>query len=192
MKNPGLTANTEENFNLVSSLILNCKLKNKIKTKIIAIDGYGGSGKSTFAKRLSQELRSCPIVHTDDFATWNNPLNWYPRMIKQVFTPLSKNKAAKYQRFDWVKGCLTDWLSIDPQEFVIIEGVSSSRIEFREFLAFSIYIKTNRELCLQRGLERDGEDALSQWVEWMKEEENYHSENNPEAYADIIFSGQSE
>ena len=45
-------------------------------TKIIAIDGPGGAGKSSFAEQLSQNLGNAPILHTDDFASWENPLNW--------------------------------------------------------------------------------------------------------------------
>ena len=39
-------------------------------TKIIAIDGPGGAGKSSFAEQLSQKLGNAPILHTDDFASW--------------------------------------------------------------------------------------------------------------------------
>jgi predicted Ser/Thr protein kinase len=55
-------------------------------TKIIAIDGPGGAGKSSFAEQLSQQLGNVPIIHTDDFASWENPLNWAP--IRSVMVRL--------------------------------------------------------------------------------------------------------
>jgi len=44
-------------------------------TRIIAIDGPGGAGKSSLAEHLAHEL-DAPIVHTDDFASWDNPIEW--------------------------------------------------------------------------------------------------------------------
>jgi hypothetical protein len=51
-------------------------------TRVVAIDGHGGAGKSTLAKRLAKELGGAQIVETDDFASWDNPLNWWPRLKK--------------------------------------------------------------------------------------------------------------
>lgn len=41
---------------------------------LVAVDGPGGSGKSTFARRLSAALGGAPIVPTDDFASADTPL----------------------------------------------------------------------------------------------------------------------
>ena len=37
--------------------------------RLVAVDGYGGAGKSTFAARLAAALGGAAVVHTDDFAT---------------------------------------------------------------------------------------------------------------------------
>src|SRR5581483_4355313 len=81
-------------------------------TKIIAIDGPGGAGKSTLAEQLSQKLGNAPILHTDDFASWDNPLNWWPRLLGQVLKPLSHNEIARYQRYDWSTNRLAEWHEI--------------------------------------------------------------------------------
>lgn len=157
-------------------------------TAIIAIDGCGGSGKSTFAARLAKVL-DCSIVHTDDFASWDNPLDWYPRMIEQVMEPLRKNETGLYQRYDWDKRDLAEWHQIAPELFVIVEGVSSSRKEFRDFLTYRIYVETDRETRLQRGLERDGMDALEFWQGWMAQEDAYLQRDDPIQRADIVVAG---
>jgi hypothetical protein len=51
----------------------------------IAIDGRGGSGKSTLAKLLSEWL-DAQVVRTDDFASWDNPLDWWPLAIEKDFS----------------------------------------------------------------------------------------------------------
>lgn len=177
-------------FSELEKLIYTAQLPNGMQTRIIAIDGCGGAGKSTLAQMLSSHLMDCPIIHTDDFASWDNPLSWYTRMIEQVLNPLSENKVSEYQKYDWSRRTLTDWIRVEPSKAVIIEGVSSSRHEFRCFLTFSIFVRTNRDLRLKRGLERDGESALGLWTQWMKQEDEYVQRDEPEKFVDLVVDGE--
>ena len=52
--------------------LLSAKRAKSGTTKIIGIDGHGGSGKSSLANTLAVRL-GAEIVHTDDFASWDNP-----------------------------------------------------------------------------------------------------------------------
>ncbi|HZU66539.1 MAG TPA: AAA family ATPase [Ktedonobacteraceae bacterium] len=162
---------------------------NGMTTRIIAIDGPGGAGKSSFAEQLSQQLGNAPILHTDDFASWENPLNWWPRLLRQVLEPLSHNETARYQRYDWVTKRLAEWHEIQPAGYLLLEGVSSSREAFRPYLTFSIWIETPRQERLQRGLQRDGEAARPQWEEWMAHEDEYIEREHPEQKADLVIDG---
>ena len=161
-----------------------------MKTKIIAIDGAGGAGKTTLAAKLSAALGDAPIIHQDDFASWDNPLNWWPRLIKQVLKPLSKNQTAHYARYDWGGARrLAEWREVQPCEYLILEGVSASREVFRPYLAFSVWVETPRVERLRRGLARDGEDARELWNKWMAEEDKYISREQPQERADAIVNG---
>ena len=68
-----------------------------VGTRIIAIDGLGGAGKSTLAAWLAEELRATAVIHTDDFASWDNPIDWWPVLIEQVLEPLAAGTAARFQ-----------------------------------------------------------------------------------------------
>jgi predicted ABC-type ATPase len=70
-------------------------------TLFVAVDGNGGSGKSTLAKLLAKRLNA-QIIQTDHFASWDNPLNWWPLAIQYVFQPI-KNGAMilNYPRSKW-------------------------------------------------------------------------------------------
>jgi uridine kinase len=160
-------------------------------TKVIAIDGPGGSGKSTLAGRLSRGLGDAPIVHTDDFASWDTPLEWWPRLLLQVLEPLAVNNPARYQRYDWETRSLAEWHEIQPTAFVILEGVSASRAVFRPFLSYSIWVETPREERLRRGLERDGVEAAEQWHAWMAAEDDYIQREHPIEKADSIIDGMT-
>ena len=158
-------------------------------TGIIAIDGCGGSGKSTLADELSSALDHCPIIHTDDFASWDNPLNWQDRMLAQVLRPLSQNHRARYQRYDWGQHALAEWHDVPPQPVVILEGVSALRKAFRPYLSFGIFVSTPQKIRLERGLARDGEGMRDQWLSWMAAEDAYLASDKPQNFADICLDG---
>ncbi len=165
--------------------------------KFIAIDGHGGSGKSTLAKLLANKL-DAEIIHTDDFASWDNPENWWPLVIERVLDPI-KNGATSlsYQRSKW-------WESHKPEPVVnqpvtkimILEGVSSFRKEFRPYISLGIFVDTPKKICLQRGFERDkGQDSKSDaeikqmWLDWYEKEEIYMRRDEPKKNADLILNG---
>jgi deoxyadenosine/deoxycytidine kinase len=65
-------------------------------TTVIAVDGLGGAGKSGFAAHLSVSLGGAEIVHTDDFASWDNLVDWWPELIERLLVPLSRNRVARF------------------------------------------------------------------------------------------------
>lgn len=162
-----------------------------MSTRVVAIDGHGGSGKSSLAAVLSEAMTHAPIVHTDDFASWDNPIEWWPRLLDQALVPLASGEAARYQRFDWIEKRLAEWIDLPPRPaVVIVEGVSASRFEFDPYLAFRIWVETSRATCLRRGLERDGEAMRGQWSDWFAEEDAYVARDDPVGRADLIVSGE--
>jgi uridine kinase len=158
-----------------------------LKTRIVAIDGPGGAGKSSLANWLAREL-DAPIIHTDDFASWENPANWWSELIERALKPLAAGKPTSYQPTSW-GGKEKEPLLIEPSAFVILEGVTASRQTFRPYLAYSIWIETPRDLRVKRGLERDGEQARAQWEQWMEEEDRYIERERPAEHADRVLRG---
>lgn len=165
----------------------------RMATRIVAIDGGGGAGKSTLAALLGEALGHVPVVHTDDFASWDNPLEWWPRLIEQVLEPLSKGLAPRYQRYDWDEERLAEWITLDPPPRVLVlEGVSACRLAFEPYLSYRIWVETPRDLRLARGLARDGEDSSDLWDDWMADEDAYAARENPRGRADLVGSGESD
>jgi uridine kinase len=160
-------------------------------SSVVAIDGLGGAGKSTLAIRASQVLSGTPIVHTDDFASWDVVLEWWPRLIEQVLAPFSKGLAARYQRYDWDHRRLAEWHEIAPGGLVILEGVGSSRRELRPYLAATVWVAASRPKRLRRGLDRDGQDARDLWAQWQAEEDRYLARDRPDQAADLVVSGEA-
>jgi uridine kinase len=157
---------------------------------VVAVDGQGGAGKSSFASQLAAALGGCQIIHTDDFASWENSIDWWPELIERVLVPLARGEVAHFDSSQWESGALRPRIEIVPAEFLILEGVTASREAFRPWLTYSIWIEACRDLRLRRGLERDGEQARAQWERWIAEENGYRLRERPDERADLVVSGE--
>lgn len=72
---------------------------------------------------------------------------------------------------------------------MVVEGVGALELRLRDAYDYRIWVETPREVCLRRGLDRDGDDALPLWEAWFAREERYWAEQAPHASADVIASG---
>jgi uridine kinase len=157
--------------------------------RLVAIDGPGGAGKSTFAAVLAEAFDGAPVVPTDDFASADNPIDWWPRLLEQVIAPLSRREAVRYRRYDWASESLAEWRIVPPAPVVIIEGVTAGRAEWKDHLAYVIWLDTQRDVRLARGLARDGTGALDAWHGWMTAEDDHYRRDPTRERADVIISG---
>jgi uridine kinase len=161
-----------------------------VSTRIVAVDGPGGAGKSSLADWLAERL-DAQVIRTDDFASWENPVDWWPGLLELALEPLAAGKPARYQPTSW-GGDERELLVIEPTGIVILEGVTASREAFRPYLAYSIWIETPRELRLRRGLERDGEHMRPYWEEWTAGEDRYIERERPAEHADLVLRGDED
>lgn len=160
-----------------------------IGTRIVAIDGLGGSGKSSFARHLSRRLGDAPIVPTDDFASWDNPLDWWPDLLEKLLVPISQGEVARYEKSHWGGPTDGEAVVVEPAELLIVEGVTASREAFAPYTTYSVWVEAPAEVRLRRGLDRDGQDAREQWRAWMAEEERYRTAERPDERADLVVRG---
>lgn len=71
------------------------------RPRVIAIDGRGGSGKTTLAERLGQVVPNSAIVHTDDIA-WNQAyFDWGSILATSVLNPLHRGEAVNFRPTAW-------------------------------------------------------------------------------------------
>ena len=159
-------------------------------TKLIAIDGLGGAGKSRLAAELEKRLQSLTVVHVDDFAGPHLPVWNWQRFAHEVLGPLQSDRPARFQRYDWSRDQLGEWQDVQTGGTVVVEGISASRRELGPAWDFVIWVECPRELRLSRGIERDGEALRWKWeTVWMPEEDAYVRAQDPISRADVIMDG---
>jgi len=168
---------------------------------LIAIDGCGGSGKSSLARLLRSESAMVSMVSVDDFylpsslqvqhtvPTVGPGFDWH-RLETQVLRPLFSFNDSHYQRYDWDLDALAEWHDVPHSNVVIVEGVYSAQRKLEKFYDVTIWVDSSRALRLCRGVQRDGEASRRMWEEvWMPAEDFYVRTERPESAADIVVDG---
>lgn len=171
-----------------------------MKLFFIAVDGHGGSDKSTFAIKLAK-LLDASIIETDDFAGIENLKNCYIPLIAKVFQPIAKGaKTLQIQPIiSWDGEQAKPVKNINVKPIMILEGVASCRKEFEPFLAYKIFIDTKKVTCIARGVKRDQEftgikhnDLKPIWQGWQEEELKFYAIDNSNAKADLIIDDNAD
>ena len=179
----------------LKSLISNARPKVGEVT-FIAVDGHGGSGKSTLGALLARTIKA-ELIHTDDFTGFDASPDWPDQLRESIFIPISKGaKILNYNRSKWWEDHHPDPVVGQPvTRVMILEGVSSLRREFRDYISLGIFVDTPRDICLKRGIERDKKggqpesELLELWKNWLAEEDEYFERDNPKDYAEIVVDG---
>ncbi|MGY4719798.1 uridine kinase family protein [Naumannella huperziae] len=159
------------------------------RTRLIGIDGFGATGKTTFADRLAAQLPGAVVVHIDDFAHPDLPAWDRARFLAEVIEPLRAGRTARYRVGAWNVGDLTGAprRTIPPGVPVVVEGVSSTDQRLGIDWDLRIWLDADREVRLARARERDGEAMLDTWLErWMPSEEAYAKAQRPRDRADMV------
>lgn len=157
--------------------------------RLVAIDGPSGSGKSVFADQLVEEL-GATLVRTDDFATWDHPVSWWPRLVDGVLEPLSAGKPGRYRRTEWTDGRPHpgDHVDVPVPETLVLEGVSAGRRSVRPLLSFLFWCElTDSEKRLDRAVARDGADARKHLLAWQSFERGWFAVDGTRDTADYLI-----
>lgn len=157
---------------------------------LIAIDGFGGSGKTTVAKQLKERFPEAVIVEMDDFYSPTLKRADYLRVLNQVIKPIKSGQTANYQIYEWNNDKYTDAKPIEPTGIIIIEGIFSLAKELIDNYDIKIWVDYPQQLGIERGIKRDGEGIRNMWVEeWSPKEKEYKDTQHPDKKADFIIDG---
>jgi uridine kinase len=180
---------------------------------VVAIDGYGASGKSTLTGRLSVAT-GASLVHTDDFfvpasrqglgrrpaasgvAAAPGPEagralgSFYDlaRLRLEALVPLRAGRSARFRPFDWGSGTLSAGETrVAPNDLVLLEGVYSSAPELEDLVDHAVYVATPEPERLRR---LRGSVAPEDWDdEWLQAERSYFEGTRPQHTFDLVVPG---
>jgi uridine kinase len=161
-------------------------------TRLVAVDGPSGAGKTVFTERLAAALRGegvdPPVVHTDDLLDgWADQVTFWHRLEQWVLAPLRAGRPGRYRRYDWHAGRFgPEWTSVPPAAVVLLEGVTAARAAIRPELALSVFLAAPPRLCLDRAIARDGEAIRTYLEEWQRGERRHFAADATAEKVDLV------
>jgi uridine kinase len=161
-------------------------------TRLVAVDGPTGAGKSTFAENLAGQL-DAQLIKTDHFATWEDPTTlWWPKLT-QALDAVANGQPGSYRITDWSAGFPREdegpEVTISPQRTIVLEGFSSARKANAHRLSLVIFVEHGDEnQRLERAVARDGERHRHHFIRWQQYERGWFAVDETRARADYVVN----
>jgi uridine kinase len=161
------------------------------QTPIILIDGRAGSGKSTFAEALQQQLfregESAPhVIHMDNiFEGWDGLALGSDYMVRFILQPLARRETASWQDWSWVKNQRSSWREFSGGTPLIVEGCGSLTERSKEHADISIWLEASEETRRERWIQR--ERHLEKFDFWAAQELDFYARENSQSLADLVI-----
>ena len=161
------------------------------QTPIILIDGRAGSGKSTFAESLQQQLfrdgESAPrVIHMDNiFEGWDGLALGSDYMVRFILQPLARRETASWQDWSWVKNQRSSWREFSGGTPLIVEGCGSLTERSKEHADISIWLEASEETRRARWIQR--ERHLEKFDFWAAQELDFYAREKSQSLADLAI-----
>lgn len=161
------------------------------RTRLVAVDGPSGAGKTVFAERLADALNGAPVVHSDDLLNgWGDQFTFWSRLEEWVLGPLRAGRPGRYRRYDWHRHEFApEWTVVHAAPVVILEGVSVARGAIRPELTLAVFVTAPAHLRLDRALARDGATLLPYLEQWRRGEDLHFRADATAHHADLVVDG---
>ncbi len=143
---------------------------------VLAVDGRGSSGKSTFADRLAQVWDGATVVHTDDIAWRQAVLDWTDLLVEGVLTPARSRVPVAYRPPRWDEGDRPGAIEVPADcTLLIVEGVGAGRRDLAAYLDAVVWVEAPPDDVEQRNAERvaAGETTPANFAAWQAEEDPF-------------------
>jgi uridine kinase len=156
-------------------------------TRVVAIDGRSGAGKSSLAATLARQLNA-PVVSLEGlYGGWDGLERGIDLLVSEVLKPLAAGRAARVPRYDWVAREWAEPLLLEPPEVLIADGVGSGARRAAAFESLLIWLEVPAPTRKQRALDRDGETFAPYWDQWAAQEDQMLAREHTPDRADIII-----
>lgn len=157
-------------------------------TRVVAVDGPSGAGKTDFAGALAACLPVAQLLHMDDlYPGWEGLAQAVTDLNDQVLTPMARGGQGSYRRWDWARDRYGDWQALPATALLIVEGVGSGAEPGWALESALIWLEADHDARFARAVQRDGESYLPHWRRWAAHEEVLFARDKTRSRADLII-----
>ena len=161
-------------------------------TRIVAIDGRSGSGKSKLAAEVARRAGAPTIPMEQLYGRWDGLRAGIERLVSEILAPLAAGSAPQVPHYDWVA---ERWLAasrLTPPELLVLEGVGAGALAAAPHLSALASIELPEGIRRSRAMARDGSIYQGHWEDWSAQEEQYISCDRTPQRADLVVRGERE
>jgi cytidylate kinase len=156
-------------------------------TRVLAIDGRSGAGKSSLAVQVAA-LIEAPLVSLEYlYGGWGDLAGGIERLSESVLEPLSRGELATIPQFDWTADAWGASIELQPPADLIVEGFGSLAPSASDLIAVGIWLEAPEEVRRSRATSRDGGAFASFWDGWAAQEEEILALGHPAGSADVVL-----
>jgi uridine kinase len=156
-------------------------------TRVVAVDGRSGAGKSLLAARLRSGL-GAPVVSLEDlYGGWDGLENGIDLLVSEVLEPLAGGRPARVPRYDWVARRWAAPVALDPPELLIVEGVGAGARRAAGYESLLVWLEAPPSVRRKRALDRDGETFAPHWEQWAAQEDAMLARERTPERADLLL-----
>lgn len=142
---------------------------------VVAISGYGGSGKTELGKALGRDKPGVQLVHVDDYLDWPRVCELNDDGAGVDFESIVSAHIKPFR--DGRK----------PVQYLIIEGIKLFSSDRQKHFDFRIWVDTKLEESNGNGQARDKQNQKL-WDEvWVPNEIAFEQKHNPKQYVDAFY-----
>ncbi|SEH00940.1 hypothetical protein SAMN05444920_118129 [Nonomuraea solani] len=162
------------------------------RPRIVAIDGAGGSGKTTIAATLAGAMPHAAVVHTDDVAWHHSFFGWTDVLVEGVLEPLRRGETVSCRPAAWARRGRAGAIDVPAgRHTVIVEGTGAARRELVPLLDAVVWVQADLAQAERRCMAREGgtQAARDFWDEWMRQEIPFMADHRPWERANLVVAG---
>jgi len=161
------------------------------RTRVLAIDGLSGAGKTSLAEELRTSL-GAPVVSLEDlYGGWEGLENGIDLLVREVLEPLAAGRAARVPRYDWVGHAWLEPVRLDPPTLLIVEGVGAAARRAAVYESLLVWLEAPLPVRKKRALDRDGDTFAPHWEQWAAQEAAMLDRERTPERAHVVIDGVS-
>ena len=157
------------------------------RTRVLAIDGRSGAGKTRLAAELSAELGAAVVSLEDLYGGWDGLERGIDLLVSAVLEPFAAGRAARVPRYDWAAAGWAEPLPLEPPDVLIVEGVGAGARRAARFESVLAWLEAPADVRKKRALDRDGEIFAPHWDQWAAQEDATLARERTPERADLVL-----
>lgn len=173
--------------------IVRAPLRDGLRCRVVAIDGFSGSGKSSFARRLARELDAL-VVSTDDLLPgWDGLEQSLELLAEWILEPLTRGEVASWCRFDWDEMRYVEWVRIAHTPCLVVEGCGVGHQRLMKYVSELVWVSAPESVRRERlPLRSDWEMYRPFVAMWAEQERLLRENDDPMTRADVVVDSGGE